>query len=195
MKLVNRQGITLATFALLIGSVLSTVNWVTRERIEDNKRRHLIRLFGDVVSVDFDNAPQDDQKILIDQQSGVNRTVYVARNNGEPVACIVRTIAPDGYAGPIELLIGIDRDGSLTGVRVASHRETPGLGDAIETDRTDWILQFDNQSLSVPVVWAVRRDGGDFDQLTGATVTPRAIVRAVHETLQFFQRQQQQIFN
>ena len=97
--------------------------------------------------------------------------------------------ARDGYAGAIRLLIGIDVDGAVTGVHVLGHRETPGLGDRIETSKSDWVRQFDGRSLGDPVMngWKIKRDGGQFDQLTGASVTPRAVVKAILQTLQYFE--------
>ena len=117
-------------------------------------------------------------------------TIYRARKGGAPVAAAIRSVAPDGYRGPIELLVGIAPDGTLIGVQVIRHNETPGLGDAIEERRSDWIHSFDGRSLDNPPAsrWKVRKDGGDFDQLTGATVTPRAVVAAVRNALSFVQR-------
>jgi electron transport complex protein RnfG len=114
--------------------------------------------------------------------------VYRARKYGWPVAVVLAPVAPDGYNGTIRLLVAIKMDGTLAGVRVIQHRETPGLGDAIEAERSDWILGFDGKSLNDPVQekWKVKRDGGDFDQFTGATITPRAVVKAVNKALLYF---------
>jgi electron transport complex protein RnfG len=108
---------------------------------------------------------------------------------GETQAVVLRFRAVNGYSGDIVLLAGINRDGSLRGVRVVSHRETPGLGDAIELEKSDWIRQFTGRSLTAPPIerWAVQRDGGDFDQISGATITPRAIVAAVRDALLYFE--------
>ena len=112
---------------------------------------------------------------------------YRARRGDRPVAVIMNLVAPDGYNGAIRLLAGIYRDGTVSGVRVIAHRETPGLGDPIEADRSDWIHAFEGRSLADPLPrgWAVRRDGGDFDQFTGATITPRAVVEAVQRALEY----------
>ena len=114
-----------------------------------------------------------------------------------PIALVMATTAPDGYSGSIRLLVGINIDGSLSGVRVVAHRETPGLGDAIDEDRSDWIRIFDGKSLQDPPEerWAVRKDGGAFDQLTGATVTPRAVVKAVRQALLYYREHQQALFS
>jgi electron transport complex protein RnfG len=112
----------------------------------------------------------------------------VARKNKQIVAIIFSVFATDGYSGIIKLLVGINTDGTLAGVRVVSHKETPGLGDAIETKRSDWVLGFNHKSLENPGTggWHVKRDGGVFDQFSGATITPRAVVKAVHHSLLYF---------
>ena len=123
-------------------------------------------------------------------------TVYRARKDGRPIAVVLTAIAPDGYSGRIKLLIGILFDGTVVGVRVVSHHETPGLGDAIEVERSDWIIRFSGRSLRNPPAehWKVKRDGGVFDQFTGATITPRAVVNAVHRALVYFSHHQEQLF-
>ncbi|MFB6259826.1 MAG: electron transport complex subunit RsxG [Thiohalorhabdaceae bacterium] len=116
-------------------------------------------------------------------------TVYRARKAGEPVAVAFRTIAPDGYNGQIELLVAIWSDGDLAGVRAINHAETPGLGDQIETAKNDWITQFAGHSLGSPPPedWKVKKDGGAFDEITGATITSRAVVKAVRRALKFYE--------
>jgi Na+-translocating ferredoxin:NAD+ oxidoreductase subunit G len=123
-------------------------------------------------------------------------TIYRARRHGEPVAAVIHTVAPDGYRGPIELLVAIAWDGTLLGVQVVRHNETPGLGDAFETRDADWLQAFRGLSLSRPPQhrWTVRKDGGDFDAFTGATITPRAIVKAVRRALEFYGSQRDRLF-
>ena len=125
-----------------------------------------------------------------------NSMVYRARLGGEPVAAIFNSIAPNGYNGSIHLLIGVYHDGSLAGVRAIKHQETPGLGDVIDLAKSDWVLGFNGKSLSNPPPdeWAVKRDGGVFEQFTGATITPRAIVTAVKNTLIYYQQNQHTVF-
>jgi electron transport complex protein RnfG len=114
----------------------------------------------------------------------------------KPVAALIAVTARDGYAGPIRVLVGIEYDGTVTGIRILEHRETPGLGDRIVSTRSDWVFQFDGHSLGNPDVtgWALKRDGGQFDQLTGASVTPRAVISAVKETLIYFDVHRDEIF-
>ena len=124
-------------------------------------------------------------------------TVYRARKQGKPVALALTTFAPDGYNGTIKILVGINYNGSLAGIRIVSHHETPGLGDAIETDRSNWVYQFNNKSLvnPTPKKWGVKRDGGVFDQFTGATITPRAVVKAVYRSLLYYQANRKMLFS
>ena len=123
-------------------------------------------------------------------------TVYRARQGTQSVAVLFPVVAPDGYSGDIRLLVGIQANGELAGVRVLNHRETPGLGDAIETRRSDWIKQFAGLSLNAPPAsaWKVRKDGGEFDQFAGATITPRAVIKAVRKALVFFEQNQATLF-
>jgi electron transport complex protein RnfG len=123
-------------------------------------------------------------------------TVYRVFSDDGPVAALFVVTATDGYAGPIRLLIGVDFLGRLTRVRVLQHRETPGLGDAIDSAKSDWIDQFDGRSLESPPRddWAIRRDGGQFDQLTGASITPRAVVKAIKTTLLYFESHRDMVF-
>ncbi|MBF0256289.1 MAG: RnfABCDGE type electron transport complex subunit G, partial [Gammaproteobacteria bacterium] len=128
---------------------------------------------------------------------GANLTqVYRARLRGEPVAVVLGPVVTEGYSGTINLLVAVNRDGSLAGVRVISHKETPGLGDKMEEEKSDWVLGFNGKSLSHPAeaLWKVKRDGGVFDQFTGATITPRAVVKAVKQTLSYVQEQGDRLY-
>jgi len=120
---------------------------------------------------------------------------YRARLANQVTAVVLPVVAREGYSGDINLLVGVDAEGHITGVRVTRHRETPGLGDLIEASKSDWILGFEGKSLDNPKNgWAVRKDGGEFDQFTGATITPRAVVRAVYNALQYAQRHHAELF-
>ncbi len=172
----------------------------TAERIAENERQALLRSLHQLVSPEeHDNDIYADvitvhDKALLGSRDGVN--IYRARNAGQPVAAVINSSAPDGYNGTIKLLVGIYYDGSLAGVRVINHRETPGLGDGIEAERSDWILSFNGHSLLNPETdgWKVKKDGGQFDQFTGATITPRAVVKAVYNTLRYYQQHREAIF-
>lgn len=186
----------------VIGSALLTVVYhLTADRIADQERRVVQQQLSQILPPGrYDNELQDDHISFHDEAhfpKGQTVTAYRARATGKPVALIFRFRAVNGYNGDIHLLAGIYGDGTLAGVRVISHRETPGLGDGIEKEKSDWVLDFGGKSLARPgqAGWAVRRDGGEFDQFTGATITPRAIVEAVHAALEYFNKHQAELFN
>ena len=178
----------LGAFSVAGAGLVAATHVATADRIAQNERQALVdklsvlvppgRVTNDIAT---DRIEVSDRAHL----GGDRTTVYRARSGDEPVGVILTPVVPDGYAGPIRLLVAVLRDGTLGGVRVVSHKETPGLGDKIEEQRTDWILDFAGKSLGdpAPEQWKVKRDGGTFDQFTGATVTPRAVVKAVKNTL------------
>ncbi|MCH8105132.1 MAG: electron transport complex subunit RsxG [Proteobacteria bacterium] len=188
------SGLFLCIFAVIGTTFVAVTEDSTREKIAENERRVLLRnLYALLPPAKLDNDIATDTltvpaSVLLGTESP--SLVYRARLQGEPVALIFNSIALNGYSGRIHLLVGIYLDGSLAGVRVVKHAETPGLGDAIETQKSDWILDFDKRSLagSRPGAWKVKRDGGVFDQFTGATITPRAVVEAVKNTLLYYQQ-------
>jgi len=194
---VNKQGIVLAAFAVLVTSALAFTHYVTRDRITTNQIKHRQSTLAEVLPSRWHDHSLEDFKLdLLDQRSNTIRTCYIAKLNGEPMAAIITAVAPDGYSGDINLLIGILADGTVTGVRVTSHSETPGLGDAIELRRSNWIQSFNGKSLTTPIEsrWTVKKQNGDFDQFTGATITPRAVVIEVANTLKFFNEVKDQLF-
>ena len=167
---------------------------LTGERIAANEREATLRKVAAILPIDrMDNDPLEDLiEVSNPELLGAEVTrVYRIRNGEQPAAVVLNPIVPDGYAGPIKLLVSILADGTLGGVRVLAHRETPGLGDKIEVAKSDWVLSFNGKSLSDPAVarWKVKRDGGIFDQFAGATITPRAIVKTVRNSLMFVQQQ------
>ncbi len=193
-----RSAGVLAAFAVVGSGLLASANWLTRDRIAENERLSMIAQLQEILPADsYDNALlQDTQTLTLPASISPpgDDTLYIARRGGAPVAVIMPVTAPNGYSGAIDMLVGIRRDGTVAAVRITKHRETPGLGDGIDRSRSDWVTQFDNTSLNNPENWAVRKDGGYFDQLTGATITPRAVVKAVHGALAYFKDHQQDIF-
>lgn len=188
-----KPGWLLGVFSLVFIFALALSNDLTRERIaEQEKIRLLAQLKQLLVTGSYDNEPEND--VRHDEKTG--RTIYRVRQNNQPVAALITTTAPDGYSGSIHLLVGIRTNGDLIGVRALKHQETPGLGDAIDLRKSNWISGFSGKSLSdpPPKLWAVRKDGGIFDAFTGATVTPRAVINEVKNTLQYFRRYQQELF-
>jgi len=160
------------------------------------RMRQLTAILGDVT---YDNDPLTDALQVRDPEylgSSEPLTLHRVRRAGRPVAVLVNALAPNAYSGVIHLLIAVDVHGHVLGVRVLDHRETPGLGDFIDTRRSDWIRGFDGRSLGAPPPdrWHVRKDGGDFDQYTGATVTSRAVVHGVHDALTWIERNRTHLF-
>jgi electron transport complex protein RnfG len=190
----------LLLFALIGTAMVAYTYDSTREQIAANERATLLRKLHRLIPPEsHDNALLQDtlqvqNRTLLGTADPV--TIYRARMQGKPVAVVIAAVAPDGYSGTIRLLVGINVDGSLGGVRVIAHRETPGLGDAIEEERSDWILGFTGKSLQNPPLdkWAVKKDGGAFDQLTGATITPRAVVKAVRQALLYYRDHKNALF-
>ena len=172
----------------------------TIDRITENKRLALLKAFHVLIPPSahdndiFTDVISVQNKALLGSNKSIN--VYRARKNNKSVAVIINSVAPDGYSGNIELLVAININGTLAGVRVVHHKETPGLGDAIEENRSDWITKFKQRSLTNPDKkgWAVKRDGGEFDQFTGATITPRAIVKAVYNTLRYYKENRDSLY-
>ena len=186
-----------AAGAALVGLTYSQ----TIDDIKYNEKLTLLRKLNNIVPADaYDNNLLLDTltipaSTLLGTKEGT--LAYRARNGDKNVAVVFTSVAPNGYNGPINLLIGVYADGTLAGVRVVKHRETPGLGDAVTISHSDWILDFNKRSLSNPEQrkWKVKRDGGVFDQFTGATITPRAVVNAVHDALVYFDNNQTRLFS
>lgn len=195
-----RNGLMLALIAVGGVSLLTVVHQVTKAPIAEAERRVVEERLGQVLpSNTYDNDLLLDWVEVRDathfQHAGPVR-VHRARRDGQPVAVIMQVTAPDGYNGDIRLLVAIDAEGAVLGVRVIAHRETPGLGDPIEVRRSDWIESFRGTSIGAPDVagWTVRKDGGEFDQFTGATITPRAVVRAVRRALEYHDRHRDELY-
>jgi len=196
-----RSSLLLGVIALLGTSLLAGVNDLTHERIVEQEKRRVLQQLNEIVPATLFNNDLLEDVIKIEDETFFRHpapvTVYRARMDDQPVAVMMIVTAPDGYNGDIRFLAGIDASGKVLGVRITSHRETPGLGDPIDIERSDWILGFTDKSLDKPETtgWAVKRDGGEFDQFTGATISPRAVVRAVHNTLIYFQANKQRLFD
>ena len=175
--------------ALIAGALITLSHEFSRERIAANERARLLASLHEIIDPTmYDNDIEASRRFVTSPDLfGTSEPieVFLATTNDSPVAAVFSTIAPLGYNGPINLLVGITVDGTVTGVRVTRHRETPGLGDAIEIARSNWIEGFSATRLDAPVLadWRVTKDGGHFDSITGATVTPRVIVEAVRNAL------------
>ncbi|MBN3563353.1 electron transport complex subunit RsxG [Aliamphritea spongicola] len=181
----------LGIFAVVTAGAIALTQISTEQRIADNiKEQQAKALYEIVPRSSIDNELLNDTLIIRKPElTGENEaTAFRARRNGQVETVIMPVVAPDGYTGAISLIVGINRDESLAGVRVLAHKETPGLGDKVELKKSDWILSFNGQHYDGDddTEWAVKKDGGRFDQFTGATITPRAIVNATKAAIHYF---------
>ena len=193
---------SLLTLFAAIGAALVGVTFIqTEDDIEYNEKLTLLRKLNNIIPAEsYDNDLLLDTIIIKPSRllsTKEESLAYRARKNNQNVAVVFSSIAPSGYNGSIHLLVGVNVNGTLSGVRVVKHRETPGLGDVVSITHSNWILGFNDKSLSNPDAkgWKVKRDGGVFDQFTGATITPRAVVKAVHNALLYFDQNQNMLFS
>lgn len=196
----KKTAITMICFALIGTAALAYIFQITRAPIAASEAEARLALFKQVLPENtYDNdILKNTVQIAPDALLG-NKLPTIANAamlNGAPAGVILEAVAHDGYSGDIKLLIAIRPDGSVSGVRVLAHKETPGLGDYIDILKDDWITQFNDESLSKTTdnFWKVKKDGGKFEYMAGATITPRAIVKAVHKALQYFAQHQQELF-
>lgn len=202
-KSMTKNGVLLGLFAIATAGMLAFTHLATKDRIATSERiaqqamlyevlpqsAHDNDLLNDTLAVPADAFAElglrDDAVIYVGKRQGITETV------------LIPAIAHDGYSGDIHLIVGVNRDKSIIGVRVLGHKETPGLGDKIDVKKHQWILSFNGKSLAVPVIenWYVKKDGGQWDQFAGATITPRAVVGQVRRTLQFVDSHYDLLFN
>ncbi|MBF0295040.1 MAG: electron transport complex subunit RsxG [Magnetococcales bacterium] len=190
-----KMGVVLMVVGLIATAILAGVEDITRAPIADARRQELLSSLAQVLPKGFDNSPETDIVQIADKR--INRPAkpvpfYRARKGNTPLAAAFVVTAPDGYSGNIEILMGVATDGTVIGIKVINHAETPGLGDKIV--KTDWPNAFAGKTLK-NAKWGVKKDGGEFDQFAGATITPRAVVGAVKRGLEFFVENQERIFN
>lgn len=195
-----KSAATLAAIAAICTALVALTYQSTEERIAANEKAWLERSLQPALSgVSYDSGITD-AMIVVPPPHGLPGSdaaiIYRVYAQSEPAAALFVVSARDGYSGPIRILVGIGTSGIITGVRVLEHRETPGLGDRVESGKSDWAQQFNGRSLLDPQPdgWRIKVDGGEFDQLTGASVTPRAIVKAVRQTLLYFDQNREDIF-
>lgn len=191
----------LMVFAMIGAAIVGLTFLQTEDDIAYNEKLTLLRQLNTIIPAELYNNDLLLDTITIKPHillgTKQKTLVYRARKNHQNVAAVFSSIAPNGYNGAIHLLVGVFSNGQIAGVRVVKHRETPGLGDAVSITHSDWILDFDKKSLGNPSSkqWKVKRDGGVFDQFTGATITPRAVVKAVHDALLYFKQNQTLLFS
>jgi electron transport complex protein RnfG len=200
LKHATKTAITLVAFAFVGTAMLAYVFDITRAPIEANEKEARLALFKQILPEStYDNdLLKDSVEIAPNEQLGNHQPTVanIAKLNNKTAGVILEAIAHDGYSGDIKLLIAIRADGSISGVRVLAHKETPGLGDYIDIAHGNWIKLFNDESVNKTAVeqWRVKKDGGKFDYMVGATITPRAVVKAVLKSLQFFETNKQTLF-
>jgi electron transport complex protein RnfG len=183
LKTMRKHGVTLALFAAGSTGLTAAIDQLTKNTIADQAAKQQNALFQQVIPADRYNNDllQSCYLVTAPELGKGTHKVYIARQGEQAVAAVMEATAPDGYSGAIQLLVGADFSGTVLGSRVTEHHETPGLGDKIELRISDWITHFAGKTISgeSDASWAVKKDGGQFDQFTGATITPRAVVNAV----------------
>ncbi|WP_171035633.1 electron transport complex subunit RsxG [Colwellia ponticola] len=181
----------LALFAIACTLAVSVVSELTQDRIKAQEQQQLLNTLHNIIDPSrYDNDIANDCIIINAPELGSTKdnTAYIARKSGKITAVAITTSAPQGYSGNIDFIMAVNANNTVSGVRILKHQETPGLGDKIEIRKSDWINSFTGKRLlsEDDNRWAVRKDGGMFDQFTGATITPRAVVKAVKSTLNYF---------
>lgn len=191
----TKNSLLLGGFALLVAAGLAGTDMATEERRKQSIRKVQSQALEEIITADKrDNVLLDDVVSINDSSDFLKlkdaKNIHVARKDGKVVAFIIPTRAPDGYSGAIDSIVGVYLDGTIAGVRIIKHQETPGLGDKVELKKSPWVLDFNGKSQHVPSTdeWKVKKDKGIFDQFTGATITPRAVVKSIHSALLFFQQ-------
>lgn len=200
---ISKNSIILGLFAIVTAGALALTNLGTQDRIATAERAAQQKALFEVLPENTHDNDLLNDTLLVPQknweQLGLvsEGKIHRARQQGSITALIIPATAHDGYSGDIDMIVGVNRDGTIAGVRVLRHKETPGLGDKIELKKHQWILSFNGKQLGVPVIeeWKVKKDGGVFDQFAGATITPRALVRQIRQVLEFVSANQQALFD
>ena len=205
-KAITKNSLLLAAFAVAVAASLALTESSTREQRDAALRKVKSQALEEVVPENQrDNILLDDYIITDDNEYLSLKThkkcagleapekcekIFIARKNDDITHFILPTRAPDGYGGSIISIVGINLNGAISGVRIIQHTETPGLGDKVELKKSDWVLSFEKKSLEnlSNSEWTVKKDGGEFDQFTGATITPRAVVQSIYQALVFYQK-------
>jgi len=197
-----KSSLLLGIFALVTTAVLAFTAELTKEHITKAEREARQKALFDILPRTSHNNDLLTEVIQVpnDAWSGLGLKnggeIHVARRADNRVALIIPAIAPDGYSGEIRLIVGVNADGTIAGVRILDHHETPGLGDKIDVQKSPWVLAFNGKSLQNPISsqWKVKKDGGKFDQFAGATITPRAVVNQVRQVLEFVDAHRDELF-
>ena len=200
LKKISSTAAAMIIFSLLASTALSISYFVTKTPIEESDARAKRIFLNQVIPSNLydNNLVKDTISVepnpLIGNKKNID--IYRAKKNNQVIAVIIETIAPDGYSGEIKTLVGVGQEDKILGVRVITHKETPGLGDYIEIEKSQWIKNFDLKSLDkmTEKEWAVKKDGGDFDYVSGATITPRAVIKSTYKSLLYAKENKKRLF-
>jgi len=200
LKKISTTAVAMIIFSLAASTALSISYFITKSPIDESDAKAKRIFLNQVIPADLydNNLVKDTISIEPSPMLGnkKNIDVYRAKKNNQVIAVIIESVAPDGYSGEIKTLVGIDHEDKILGVRVIAHKETPGLGDYIEIDKSQWIKNFDLKSLNKvsEKQWTVKKDGGDFDYVSGATITPRAVIKSTYKCLLYVKENKKRLF-
>lgn len=200
LKKISTTAAAMIIFSLAAATALSVFYFITKSPIDESDARAKRIFLNQVIPADLydNNLVKDTISVepspLLGNKKNID--VYRAKKNNQVIAVIIEAVAPDGYSGEIKTLVGIDQEDKILGVRVITHKETPGLGDYIEIDKSQWIKNFNLKSLDKvsEKQWAVKKDGGDFDYISGATITPRAVIKSTYKCLLYSKENKKRLF-
>jgi electron transport complex protein RnfG len=200
LKKISTTAAAMIIFSLAASTALSVFYLITKSPIDESDARAKRIFLNQVIPADLydNNLVKDTISVepspLLGNKKNID--VYRAKKNNQVIAVIIEAVAPDGYSGEIKTLVGIDQEDKILGVRVIAHKETPGLGDYIEIDKSQWIKNFNLKSLDKvsEKKWAVKKDGGDFDYISGATITPRAVIKSTYKCLLYSKENKKRLF-
>lgn len=196
---ISKNAIILSIMAVATTAIVAATFLSTKSMIADNRRAAEEKALLDIIPKSRHNNSMLDSVVAVsdDKLLGLReeKKIYIAKLDNNIVGMIIPATARDGYSGDIDIIVGINADGTVAGVRALNHRETPGLGDKVDRKKSDWVEDFKGKSLLNPTIdrWTVKKDKGVFDQFTGATITPRAVTHAVKQALQYFEANREQI--
>lgn len=198
-KSIIKHGWLLGAFALATSGLIAMTHYLTKDRIAEQERATLLATLNKIIPIDSYNNELSTDCVLVSHPLLTNKNpvqLYRARLDGNPVALATEVISPDGYNGNIKMLVALLGNDTIGGIRVLSHKETPGLGDKIEERVNPWITQFGNIPANnvYESIWAVKKDGGQFDQFTGATITPRAVLSGMKNAVSYMQQEWESAF-
>lgn len=200
-KIITKNGLILASFAFIVTAIVALTHELTKSAVADQEQRYLLTQLDQVIAPSTYDNDLVKQCVLITAPDALGRLTpqraFIATKGNSPVSIAIEATAPNGYNGNIDLIVSVSPQGKVGGVRVFRHQETPGLGDKVEIKKSSWVESFSHKTLSDANEneWRVKKDGGVFDQFTGATITPRAVVQATQKAVDYVTNNYQEIMS